>query len=349
MKKFFASLLIIVSALFTLIGCSSDTSLPDMYQKWSSAHQPNYSETAIYTVKYKSDYDENDYNYSKSDDVKVEITIDSDLTKSYYKTVSSVVTASSIPTDKGLKVDANKLYYKLYSELQVSISYKTTDETLNFTDKVISTTYCRDIDGELAPVYSQKSFDTTNVASDNKSVVRYVYDTETIYNGDDIKYVLTDKTDKVTENNSYANYSLVKAVEESPYTVKTSGENFIDNETLLFATRNFSLSDTEELNVSIPSYFGVESVAVNIATTGSYTSNFITVNGVKIEKQIPSIKTAIGITGSSFTGSPMIVTYQKDVIEGTEYNNRFMLEVVTRLPSKSGAIVYTLDNVTITK
>ena len=77
-------------------------------------------------------------------------------------------------------------------------------------------------------------------------------------------------------------------------------------------------------------------------------------NGVKTAEGIKAVKKTIGLTDTTYTGSPIIATYSSGEIklgeDGSSVRKEcFLLKAVTRLPSYTGAMAYILDSVTITK
>lgn len=342
MKRYFLPLFLILIFCTTLFGCKQETTT-DFYLKWTKNHTAGYSEVCEYDIDYLVDYNQDDYNYSKADDATASMTVKDG---SYYKSTVTILTSIN-DTDYGVNVsgNTNSFYYKIESEQQVLFDYVIDGETLSFTDKLYSVTYCLDCNNSLEPIFAYKSYDVTSVNSDYNKIIRYVYDVTTNYNGKNIKFTLNDKSAEKNGEYAYQHYSLQKAVDSSPYVMENTGKDFIENEVLLFAGRNLSLTDDETLNVSIPSYFGVKSVKIAPGRTGTISNTNYTINSLPMQN-FPYVKTAICITGTNYTGSPMIVTYQKGAIEGTEYENNLMYNAISRLPSRMGALSYTLKSVT---
>jgi hypothetical protein len=342
MKKYFLPLFLVLIFCTSLFGCKQETTT-DFYLKWTKTHTAGYSEVCEYDIDYLVEYNQDDYNYSKANFATVSMTVKDG---SYYKTTTTILTSINDTTfNVNVTGDTNTFYYKIENEQQVIIDYVIDGETLSFTDKLYSITYCMDCNNSLQPIFTYKSYDVTSVSSEYDKIIRYVYDVTTNYDGKNIKFTLTDKSEEKNGEYNYQYYSLQKATDKSPFVLENTGKDFIENETLLFAGRNLSLSKDETLNVSIPSYFGVKNVKIVPGRTGTISNTNYTINSLPMQN-FPYVKTAICITGTNYTGSPMIVTYQKGAIEGTEYENCLMYNAISRLPSKMGALSYTLKAVT---
>ncbi|MBO5285522.1 MAG: hypothetical protein J6B16_01355 [Clostridia bacterium] len=340
MKKHFLPLLLIILLCLPIFGCKKDVAT-DFYLKWTKTHTAGYYEVCEYDIKYLTNYNQDDYDFSKKSYATATMNVKDG---SYYKTSVKILTSLS-DGEVVLPSDGNTFYYEIKNEQVVLLEYVIGGETLTFTDKLTSVTYCKDCNNSLKPIYSLKSYDVTSINSDYNRVIRYVYTVKTEYNGNDMTFTLTDLSNTKINEYNYTNYILQKAVDTSPYVIENTGKDFIDNEALLFTARNLSLSDDETLNVAIPSYFGVKAVKVVPGATGTINDASYTINSLPITS-MPYVKTAICITGTSYTGTPIIVTYQKGAIAGTEFETNLMYSAVTKLPAGMGALNYVLKTVT---
>ena len=350
MKKFFITLILAIFTMTILSGCDSCTPPNEVsYQlNWANNPTSGYTETCVYDVTYSSNFNENGFNYSKSD-----IGVDILVTDGVYTTTTQIVSPNGIDIpdeDKHLDADYNRTFYKLTTALNLNISYTINNVTETFNDKVTSTTYFYDQNNGFAPIYSIKSYDTTNIeiGANGKAnkIVRYIYDTTTVYNKGD--FTITFNQDKNLPKDTALSY--VPEVNAITKTGKGNYKVFIDNETLLFSLRNLNLSNNIYLDVVIPSFVGVEEVVTSKVISGKNTVNMSINGGAHSDVSIDTTTVAYCRSDETFTGSPILATIQTDGLtyNDTTYNNAYLVKLVTRLPSYSGAICYTLNSVTVT-
>ncbi len=351
MKKFFITLILAIFTITILTGCDSCTPANEVSYllNWANNPTSGYTETCVYDVNYLSSYNENSYNYSKSD-IGADIVVEDGT----YTVTTQIVTLNGIDIpdgDKHLDDDYNRTFYKLTTALDLTVSYTINGVTESFNDKVNSITYFYDHNNGFAPIYSKKSYDTTNVelGSNGKAskIVRYVYGTTTVYDKGDFT-ITFNQSENLPKDTALSYVPTVNVPEKSgtgDYKI------FIDNETLLFAFRNLNLSDNFYLDVVIPSYTNVEEVAVSKVISGKNTVNMSINGGENSDVTIDTTTVAYCRNDETFTGSPILATVQTGALTygGTTYNNSYLVKVVTRLPSYSGAISYTLNSVTVTQ
>ena len=356
MKK----LLIIIFSLilcFTAIGCSNGNGCScspedpvSYYLNWTGNNLPTYGykETATYTVTYSANFNENNYNYKKVENIGCDIT----LSDSIYTVTTEIVTKDAIPENAKSYVDSSFTgkFYKIKTDLSINPTYTISGKTLSFNDKVTSEVYFYDETFGFSPIYSVKNYDTTNVSLNTEGyaekIVRYVYNTETFYDGGNITFKITQNSELPADGDKI---SVPKINTYNGFETEGDFKKFIDNETLLFACRNISLKNGDNLKVASPSYLNVEDISVsNVTNSTTYVT--IAVNGESSGDQIPTARLAVLRSAENNTGSPILLDIQRDTITvgGTEYNNAFMVKMITRLPSHVGALIYTLNSVEIT-
>lgn len=346
-KKLTAAL-IAGTFIFGLTACGSESKI--YYERnWAEAEVTPYTETCVYKVKYLTDFDEDGYSYKSSDKIGCKIEVSDD---SGYVTETSLVTASSLPEEARKNVDSSydKPVYKITTDLKINIKYTVKEEEMSFNDKVTSTVYFYNFQEGFTPLYSEKSFDTTSYSTMER-VLRYVYSYSISYSGKKANYKITDLSDSAVKYD-YNNYLLSK-VSGSEGSFDTTDYS-IDNEELLFAARNLPETATTDISVSSMSYGAVKKIRVAKLSDYTYTDEFFSVNGVKTAEGIKAVKKTIGLTDTTYTGSPIIATYSSGEIklgeDGSSVRKEcFLLKAVTRLPSYTGAMAYILDSVTITK
>ena len=357
MKK----LLIILFSLilcFTAIGCTDGNGCScspedpvSYYVKWAGKSAPGhgYKETATYTVTYSADFNENNYNYKKVSDVGCDIA----LSDSVYTVTTEVITLNNMPNSVKALTDDDFTgsFYKITTDLKVNPTYTIGEQSFSFNDTVYSEVYFYDETYGFAPIYSVKNYDTTNVTLDTKGkaekIIRYVYSTETIYNGGDITFKVTQPSELPAGSDKI---SVPKITTYDGYNVENDFKKFIDNETLLFACRNVSTSNGENLKVASPSYLNVENISVSKVADNT-THVTISVNEDNGAVAVPTARLSVLRSVENNTGSPILVDIQRSAVTvgQTEYDNAFMVKMITRLPSHVGALVYTLSSVEIVK
>jgi hypothetical protein len=165
--------------------------------------------------------------------------------------------------------------------------------------------------------------------------------------GNDLKD--TDSLQNAVE--SYANdyYELLSITNKTEELEEDFGY-FIDNENLLFVARNVKVENSPVLNVVNTSYLSVQPVSVRKQTNSNYTDKSVVLNGTPLSTGISADVIRIGRSDTTNTGTAMVLYYQNASINagGNSYNQRTLLKMVTKLPSYSGAIVYSLVKADIT-
>lgn len=342
---------------FTAIGCTGSNGCSctaedpvSYYVNWAGGSTPAtfYKEVATYKVTYTDNFNENNYNYKKVNDINCNMT----LTGSTYVVTTEVITKDGLPANVNVDNSFNGKYYKITTDLSVKPSYTIGGQTYSFNDKVTSTVYFYDETFAFAPIYSVKDYDTTNISLNTEGyaekIIRYVYTTETLYNGGNITFKISQPS-QLPASEGIVSVPTINT--QDGYNVKGDFKKFIDNEELLFACRNISLSNGETFKVVSPSYLNVEEInATNL--TDSTTHLTIKVNDSDYtEVAIPTSRLSVLRSAENNTGSPILADIQRSsiTIGDVSYNNAFMVKMITRLPSHIGALVYTLDSVVITK
>lgn len=361
--SFFLSAILFVIFVFSgCDGCSScSASRPDYYDFYlNGAVIENYSETLTYAVSYNDNYTDFDGDYfKKSSDLDVTIDISGSFTVK--TTAISVATTTNELSALGITPTLisgyNEFILKQTSVLLLTVKYefreKTGENALIFNDTVVSTSYFYPSSQYFAPIYSAKSYDTSNITlltnAKVDKVKRYVYDTSVFYdNQGNATITITDKSALASELNYPAEYYRLAPVTSKTKQVEEDFGYFIDNENLLFVTRNLKAENSPILNVLNTSYLGVEPVFVNRETTSSYTDKTVSVNGNTLPVGIPADVVRVGRSDTTNSGTAMVLYYQNAPVNvgAKAYNQRALLKMVTKLPSYSGAVVYSLTSVT---
>ena len=341
MKKFFLFLISAIFLLTTLTACDACNQEKDVayYLNWVSTSEPvfGYKETCVYDVNYRADYNEHGYNYSAQSGIGVDIIYDN----STYTVITEVL--QTAPAGISVDSDYTGKIYKITTDLKINVNYSIVNGYFN--DRVTSTVYFYDHNNGFAPIYSEKSYDTTTLTLNNDGVankiLRYIYNTKIVYDKGTAKISVW-QPDNLPESTSVINVATVNKVTDK----KVSGDykKFIDNETLLFASRNLPTDKTTTLKVASTSFMNIEKVNVTNLAKGSITIN---ANGETVS--VPCATMSILRDGDTYTGSPIIVDISTDkatVNDATVLDsNAYICKMVTKLPSYTGAVEYLLKSV----
>lgn len=312
------------------------------YLNWVDVPDPQigYKETCVYDVTYVADYNENGYNYSSQSGIGIDIS---------YQNSTYVVTTEILQTlPDGITADSSYSgkFYKITSTLNINVTYSGLG---TFNDEVISTVYFCDHNTAFAPIYSAKSYDTTNIKLEDDgtggSIIRYIYSTQTVYDKGTAYFTVSQPT--LPENTATVSYPKVSSVNARK--VNGTYKDFIDNETLLFASRNLPTDKTTDLKVASTSYLDIVDLQVYNLATGSVSLDLM-VDGSTKTVQAPCATMALCKEDDTFTGSPIIIDITtgetKDGETTVLKNNAYICKMITKLPSYTGAVQYLLKSVT---
>ena len=342
---------------FTTVGCTSGNGCScsaedevSYFVNWAGGGTPSFSyeEVATYKVTYTDSFNENSYNYKKVNDIGCNMS----LSDSTYVVKTKVITSDELPDGVSVESGFGGKFYKITTALSVNPTYTLGGQSYSFEDMVYTEVYFYDETFNFAPIYSVKYYDTTNIslntAGTAEKIIRYVYQTETLYNGSNITFKVSQPS-QLPASEGVVSVPTIKT--HDGYKIKGDFKKFIDNEELLFACRNVSLNNGETLKVVSPSYLNVEEIDVkNLTNSTTYVTMSVN-NSERTEVAVPTSRLSVLRSAENNTGSPIIVDIQRSevTVGGTSYNNAFMVKMITRLPSHIGALVYTLDSVNITK
>ncbi len=229
-----------------------------------------------------------------------------------------------------------ELAYKLTSTLNITGKYTLGTEEKPFTDKVESECVFRNADRRLSPLYSKKSVHSTSPRADkpttwDEAVKAYDYTVEITY-GADNKTATSVYTDTAnTANPTKKDYKL------------NANALLLDNESLLFAIRSFTLSDAAT-NVSLVNPYTQKQESVTITKTaqaeGKYTFKDVDANdSEKVEKTITANAVQIK-RNDRFTGK--IISAYYATLSTTKNYRAVMLKMENPLSYNLGKLVYNL-------
>ncbi len=388
MKKFWLKAVALCLGALVLTGCSAEGGCNGctpanklaFTSNWTSDKQyhTQFKETAVYDVVYRDDYristgeTETNYSAQKSNEFTV-VYGENGTAKGGYTTTTEALQA--LPSDIGVSVNDTELY-KITASLTLPVTYNIlkTEKSYSFTDTVTSTVYFRSHSSSLSPIYSVKSFDTTQIVNNKNGtyIVRYVYETKIdwVTNGNKAALSVTDKTDSVTPVYTDDDAYRLTEVENYSKQIKYTEGTVLDNETLLFSIRGLTLSSSYSSTLKIldTAYKSVQSVAVGckrtVNVTDAWTLNTMNAAGEWVPQQYDSSATyltTLNRADSKYTGQAKHCYYQLTKAETTEDGEEtteetgktnaraFLVKIVESLPNKLGALEYRLSTVHVTE
>lgn len=325
-------------------ACSSCTPKDPVsyYLKWVDIPDPQigYKETCVYDVTYLAEYNENGYNYSAQSAIGIDILYDN----STFTVTTEVLQA--LPNGINFDSSYSGKFYKITTDLDIKVTYSGLG---NFNDKVTSEVYFYDHNSAFAPIYSKKSYNTTNIKLNDSgkggTIVGYIYSTEVVYDKGSASFTVTQPT--LPEDTATISYTKVNGVSNKK--VKGDYKDFIDNETLLFASRNLPTDKTTNLKVASTSYLDIVELQVYNLATGSVSLD-LDANGSIKSVQAPCATMALIKNDETYTGSPIIVDITTAETKLNDEvilkNNAYICKMITKLPSYTGAVQYLLRSVT---
>ena len=382
MKKFWLKTVIVSLCAVVLTGCSAEGGCNGcapvnklaFYSNWTSnqTYHTEFKETAVYDVVYCDDYrintgkSEVDYSAEKSDKYTVVYGENGTAKNAYSSTVEAV---QSLPASLNITVEETELY-KITTELKLPVTYNVveTKKSYSFEDSITSTVYFRSHDQSLAPVYSEKSFDTTQLVSNKNGIyiVRYVYETKIdwITNGNKAALTVTDKTADAEKKYEDDDAVRLTAIDNSSTQIKYTAGTVLDNETLLFSVRGLQLSSafSSTLKIIDTAYKNVQSIAVSSNRTINVTDPWtLALNGTEQKyDSYATYLTTLNRADSKYTGKAKHCYYQVTKAETSEEGEEketsgatnaraFLVKIVEALPNDLGALEYRLNSVQVTE
>ncbi len=335
MKKFFVLILTLLIILSCGCSCSSLNTLS--FKTFWNENKPSSTiskETLYYTVKLDKSYNYNDYSCNKSDFSSYNFE-EYDFTEGSLVLTTEVI---SLPNDNVKNKESDILVkydvqyvLKLTSKFEILPSYSKSEEK----DFVYSECYVLDNDAKT-PIYSYTKSKASYPVLDKEkeyTVEILEQENEIIYNTEDyeIKDIKNSKTEKYNYNAS----------------------TIIDNEQLLFTIRNISFVDENSykyLPTVSPSY----GIYKNLLATYVDNTNIEGIPCTSVRVQLANESMGCGCISTNL-GKAQLVFLQNNAceIKGTPVNNRTLIVRYVEPISASntllcfGALVYTLDNVTI--
>ena len=366
MKKFFILILSIsLCIIFSLSGCSCTG---ETILEFNSTQVNNIKEeTLTYSVNLKKDYKE----------IQRASNLDASILPEYQNGiyVAKYQTNVAFPDCSSNLSYPDNAINKIETNLTIDVVDKKENKT--YKDQIYTEVYFYDASLSYAPIYSRTIIKNTLIANDETEIelAPQIYQYSVTYNKS--TYVMekksyepyVDKNDK-TKNEDISGEMNLNALDQAKLvSMKGDGQSceyqfryLIDNNQLIFATRSLSIEKNQSTLLPIvnymyssPSKLEVLNTAISSFNVESSLDYSIPTFNNAYDKtlSIPAKNIRISLYDTHYTGLPKYITIQNDSADnGKLLNNGLVLEYAEPLISASficlGALVYTLNNVSIT-
>ncbi len=376
MKRFLILILSIsLCIMFTLSGCSC---AGDFILEFNSTQVKNIKEeTLTYNVNFKDSYKEIERSSNVNADILPEY--QNGLYVAKYQTNVGFPSncASNLSHPENV---INKIETKLTIDV---VDTKGTDDVSDdkvYKDQIYTEVYFYDSSLSYAPIYSRTLIKNTYIANSETSIdfAPMIYQYSVTYNKSN--YVMSKKTykpyqdkNKPENNEDISGQMDLNTLDQSKLiSMADDGKSYeyefrhiLDNTQLTFANRSLNLAKNQSTLIPVVSYMYSNPTKLEILNTADSTFNIEsslnyttpTVNKDYDEGlSIPAKNIRISLYNTSYTGLPKYITVQSDSADnGTISNNGLVLEYAEAVLGTYyttfnclGALVYTLNNVSIT-
>lgn len=340
MKKIIVAILVVLVLAMTGCSCVPENSL-SFTNSWNASNTltEGITETSIYTVTYKNDYQFGNYSFKKGDDVGDFFKFENGL---YTQTIK-VISKSSAPSElsgNDILSDLESVLIHMHTEFSITAKYtydEKTDEVHN--DKIVTDVYFGSDKASFTPIYTKSDVDYSIVSRGEKvSVERIKAQYETTFT----------KT-------SYTIKTKIGDAEPSEQKIDNGYKKYIDNTQLLFAMRNITITRTKEQagTHQLPTVSPVYGNPQNIGISYFDDSNeIVTVNDT--EYTIPCKALAFSLSNTQESGRTQLIFTQNGTVENLlgGANRALIVKYVEPLMTygafdSMGALVYELKTVTV--
>lgn len=364
MKRFLSVVAVLVTSVLLFSACNTTTKLTfTAYWARNKTDPAKFEETCVYDIVYRSDFNITVGNYSYN--FTAELPENCEIVYgagSYTTKTETPVTLPPAATDSNISAGEDKVYrITMTFELPVSYTFKgetdADNKTYNFTDRITSEVYFKNHANSLSPLYSIKTYDTTDFRSN--IIRRYAYQTEVKWNNGRAQLIIKDLTETKTEPTPDDNYRLI-TVDNSDITIKYKEGTVLDNEELLFSVRGMNLAENFNRTVGIfdTAYKSLQNTTVSCIKIEPVTDPWSLKIGTTESNytNTSTFFTTIIRSNSTYSGTATLCYYQIMNYEGedetvtAESNARgWLIKMVTKLPNSLGALEYRLKSVEITE
>ncbi len=365
MKRFiFLILAVCLSVLFTLSGCSCTG---DTILEFNSSNIKDIKkETLTYSVSLDKNYKEIKRSSEISDNILPNYI--NGLYVTEYET-GVLAPVNNIDGDNPRGV-INHL--KTTFEIDVVDTKRNTDvsDDKTYNDQIISEVWFYGSEWSYAPIYSKTTVKNTYIGIDGNQIefAHKIYQYTTTYKKS--SYVMTKKyyaEDDGEDITGYINFDNLVA--QKFVSIKGDGKSYeyefrhvLDNNLLIFATRNLDISKGNSSILPIINYMysnisnlqliNTSHSTLNIEQSFNYSSPTFNKSYSEGELAIPVKNLKITLSGTNYLGMPKYVSVQNNTADETNIaNNSLIVEYAEALTTASynclGALVFRLNNVNL--
>ena len=356
MKRLFIGITAtLLSLLFALSagGCSCVSSSPlafnnGFYGTSDSKPGVGYSETLVYEVQNKDDYDQyltknpmidQVMSFSYNGTYTVSLKTKSHLDDSLPYQVKNSDVVRNVAENTG-----NCLVYEIIATLEYTSVYNINNTESTYQDSVVKTVYTCSSEHSFAPIYSttESNFSIVKLSSDGAAQI------EVQSYSDSITYASSTYTIRKTANTV-----------ESSKDVTYSYRYLIDNNQLFFAIRNLAVKKSNSVALPTASTTYEQTKNLVVKNEDEYQRDVeLNVNGQTSTYAMPVRKMSYILDNGSLSGSKQFLVVQNDkIMDGDTVlldNLSLPLEYASMICSygtfvRMGALVYTLKQVNINK
>ena len=363
MKKFiFLVLSICLCAMFTLSGCSC---APETILEFNNSRIKDISKE---TLKYSVTLDKNYKDIKRSSIVSENLL--PEFRNGLY--VSEYQAEEYFENDFLSKPgEISKIRTCLTIDVVDTKGTSNSDDDKIYKDQILSEVYFYTSQWSFAPIYSKTTVKNTYTAIENDTIefAHMIYQYETTYTNS--SYVITKKyynkaegedITKEMDLNALDTTKLLTIEGDSGKTQEYSFRQVIDNNQLIFATRNLDIAKDSNAVLPVVNYMYSKPSKLQILNQANSTHNFETAlnysylgtNKVYPAKELsmPIKNIRISLVNTDYVGMPKYVSVQNDTAdEGKILNNGLVIEYAEALTNASyhclGALVYRLVDVNI--
>ncbi len=374
-KRIFSVIALMLACLFVFSACDGCFAPQELvfttaFNNGDTAEDPTsgYKETLTYNVEYQETYDSifTDSNLkAKKESGELVYEFSNGKYVSTLKVLKNFSEANlEFKSDivDGLENNEVRIYH-LHTNFSIDVEYKIGDKTYTGVDTIVSDSYFCKSSLSYAPIYSKTTASYTNlIYTSNPYLAKYDSESEIKYNKNN--YTLNFTTlvsiptydgEEPTDNQT----PLTPKVETSTYDYKF--KTIIDNSQLLFALRNFNVTDdnTSSIPVVTSNYGKAVSLAINNPKQKSTISFSRSPLSVTIDNESSAYNEDVEVKNYRFykntkneTGATQYIFIQNNVEDSSLPYNSLLVRYVEPLITHGsfapmGALVYTLEKVDI--
>ncbi len=234
----------------------------------------------------------------------------------------------------------NDEYFTLTSELTIDVRYTYKEETVSFTDTVVSSVEFYSADSTLRPVRSNKTLHTRTPSSGDVSKLEDCYveynQTVSIEYSADLSEGRSLIVDHLDEDEEISSSFTVEDMDKYTY---------VDNEQLLFALRCLDADTSGKVQLYSPFLERTQNVAIS-ADSSTKTSFNLTIDGEeKSGEEITYVPFTLTIDEENSGQSQTVWVAKTTAADDNKYRN-VILKYISPMPYTLGELQYELVSMT---